>query len=596
MYKSPIKTVSVKTLIRSTLTGLVATMLALTATAASANDKTVPPTTIYFNAHIFTAEYATPYAEAIAIRADRILAVGAQRDVEKIAGKAARKIDLHGKFLMPGMIDAHAHPMWGGMTLVMANYPDTNDSIPDLINFINQQIDNHKSFIGDTLVVYDIDLGYWAHAAELDAILSQGRYATLPIVLNGSDFHTSWANQAARQRAGITADYLRTLPKEKQKFFGFDAAYVPNGFVVDFGKNRLDHSLPAASAETVFAAGTAGVQYMNSLGITGWLDAAATGDASGTPLSSTDTGVLPTYGELARRGMLSAHVAAYPVVSPDAGTEQIASIRQLQKTFRDVPNLTIPGLKIFADGVVEFPSQTAAMTGPYVNSGRTVAPLFKQSAMNALVLEADRQGLQVHVHAIGNGAVKATLDAFEAARKANPNGKLKHAITHAQFVDEEDQQRFAQYNVIAALQLLWALADPSTIDIIQPYIDPTVYKTMYPSRSLLEKGTEIAGASDWPISSAAPFEAISQSETRLGSAGVLFPEQRMPRMAMLYAYTRNAADALNQLQTIGTLAPGKRADLVLVDRDVLTVNTEELKESKILATMFGGKQVYGEGL
>jgi len=119
---------------------------------------------------------------------------------------------------------------------------------------------------------------------------------------------------------------------------------------------------------------------------------------------------------------------------------------------------------------------------------------------------------------------------------------------------------------------------------------------MYPARSLLDMGTEIAGASDWPVTSAAPFEAIYQAETRLGAKGVLFPEQRVPRIAMLYAYTRNSADVLNQSKSIGSLVPGKRADLVLVDRDVLVVSAEELKGAKVLATMFGGKQVFGVGL
>jgi len=579
------------------LAGLIAVSISVTAGAQAAEIKASDPvTTVYFDAHVFTAEYNAPYAEAVAIRGDRILAVGTQREVEKVAGKSAHKVDLHGKFLMPGMIDAHAHPILGGMTLVMSKYSDTTDSIPDLIKFIDAQIDAKKSFIGDTLVIHDLDLGFWSHAADIDAILSHGRYAALPIVFNGSDGHTGWANQAARQRAGITSDYIRSLTPEQQKFYGFDPAFNPNGFVVDVAKGKIDASLPKPSPELMFAAGEAGVHYMNSVGITGWLDAAATEYASGTGLSPTDTGVYPVYRQLAKQGLLTAHVAAYPVLSPDAGMAQLESVEKLRKQFGDIPNLTVPGIKIFADGVVEFPSQTAAMTKPYLNSGQVVAPLFKQANMNAMVVEADRRGLQVHVHAIGNAAVKAALDAFEVARKGNPSSTVKHVITHAQFVDPADQQRFAEYHIIAALQLLWALADPSTIEIVKPYIDPDEYLTMYPARSMLDKGAEIAGASDWPVTSAAPIAAIYQAETRVGPEGVLFPEQRMPRMAMLYAYTRNAADVLNQLKTIGSLVPGKRADLVLLDRDVLTVSDDELKDTKVLSTVFAGKQVFGEGL
>lgn len=580
-------------LIRTTLAGLVSMTVSLAAGAAANTDVA---TTLYFNAHVFTAEYSAPYAEAVAIRGDRILAVGSRTAVEKAAGKSARKVDLHGQFLMPGMIDAHAHPIMGGLTLVMASYSDTTDSIPDLIKFIDAQIDAKKSFIGDTLIVHDLDLGFWSHAAELDAILSHDRYAAIPIVFNGSDGHTGWANSAARERAGLSADFIRKLPADKQKFFGFDAAYVPNGFVVDFGKGIIDQSLPKPSAELMYAAGSAGVQYMNRMGITGWLDAAATDYVGGEPLSPTDTGILPVYQALAQNGALSAHVAAYPVLSPDAGNSQIATVEKLRRQFKGVPNLTIPGIKIFADGVVEYPSQTAAMLKPYVNSGQTVPTLFKQASLNSMVGEADKRGLQVHIHALGDAAVRSALDAFEAARKVNPGSKLPFVLTHAQFVAPQDQPRFAQYHVIAALQLLWALADPSTIDIVQPYLDPEEYLTMYPARSLLDMGTEIAGASDWPVTSAAPFEAIFQAETRVGSKGVLFPEQRVPRLAMLYAYTRNAADVLNQSKSIGSLVPGKRADLVLVDRDILVVSAEELKSAKVLSTMFGGKTVFGAGL
>jgi hypothetical protein len=202
--------------------------------------------------------------------------------------------------------------------------------------------------------------------------------------------------------------------------------------------------------------------------------------------------------------------------------------------------------------------------------------------------------LSVHIHAIGDLAVKDSLDAFEAARTANPSSKLPFTLTHAQFVDPEDIPRFAKLKVTAALQLLWALADPSTNEIVKPYIDPAIYRTMYPARALLDSGAMIAGASDWPVSSANPFLAIYQAETRRGAQGVLDETQRMPREAMLYAYTRNSARVLDMDDQIGSIAVGKLADLVLVDRDVLTVTAEDLKDAKVLWTMFGGKVVYGQ--
>jgi predicted amidohydrolase YtcJ len=553
------------------------------------------PTTVFYDAHIFTAEHNHPYAEALAIRGDRIVAVGTREAVERAAGPGARRVDLKERFLMPGMIDAHAHPIDGGLTLLRARFPDTQDSVPALVAFVSDLAAKHSSRVGDTLVVYDIDIGYWTHAAEIDAALSSGPFAHLPIVLYGSDGHTAWANRLARTRAGITAAYLRKLPHDQQRYYGFDDSFNPNGFAVDTGEAKIDASLPAESADAMRDAGRAAVKYMNGLGITGWLDAAAAGALMGvTPLRADQPGrTLPVYQELALSGELTAHVVAYPVVRPNAGLQQIDAVEALRDQYKNIPDFTIPGLKVFADGVVEIPSQTAAMTQPYRNTGRTAPLLFDPVKFNALVAEADRRGLIVHVHAIGDLAVRAALDGFAAARQANPSGTLPHTLTHAQFVDPKDIPRFADLRVIAALQLLWAVADQSTNEQVKPYVDPEIYPWMYPARSMLETGAEIAGASDWPVSSANPFEAIYQAETRSGPQGVLNADQRMPRVAMLYAYTRNAAHVLNQLDQIGSLAPGKLADLVLLDRDVLTVGAEELKDTQVVWTMFKGKIVYG---
>jgi predicted amidohydrolase YtcJ len=558
-------------------------------TAASAR------TTLFYDAHVFTAEPAHPYAAAVAIRGDRILAVGALPDVERVAGPGARRVDLEGRFLMPGMIDAHAHPIDGGLTLLEASYPDTKDSVPDLARFVAQQLAGKHSLRGDVLIINDLDLGFWTHTAELNAALSEGPYAHQPIVLYGSDGHTAWGNRALLERAGITAAFIRGLPADERRYYGADAQSNPNGFVVDKAHQKLDASVPQPSAERLREALKAALHYMHQYGITGWLDAAPSNFMGLDPARPDDAGVLPVYQSLARAGELRAHVVAYPVVKPDAGLGQIDVVETLKSRFEVLPDFGIPGLKVFADGVVEVPSHTAALTKPYLDT-RRMAPLFFQPKnMNALVTEADRRGLIVHVHAIGDLAVKAALDAFAAARKANPSGTLPDTITHVQFADPEDVPRFGELHVYAALQLLWAIADPSTNEQVKPYIDAAIYRTMYPARSILESGGVIAGASDWPVSSANPFLAIYQAETRLGPQGVLLPRERMPREAMLYAYTREAARVLNQLDRIGSLAPGKLADLVLLDRDVLVAPAAEMRDAKVVWTMFGGRVVYGNG-
>src|SRR5258708_15483729 len=213
--------------------------------------------------------------------------------------------------------------------------------------------------------------------------------------------------------------------------------------------------------------------------------------------------------------------------------------------------------------------------------------MFDPKKFGELCVAADKRGLIIHVHAIGDGAVKAALDGIAAARKANGNSGLPPTLTHEQSVQTEDFPRFRELGVVSALQLFWAEASNDTIEIVKPYVDSAIYKWQYPARSILDNGGIISGASDWPVSTANVFRAIYQAETRKGPEGVLDPSQAMPREAMFYAYTRNSARAMN-MDSIGTVAVGKRADVVLLDRDVLTISPEDMREAKVVCTMVVG--------
>ena len=293
-------------------------------------------------------------------------------------------------------------------------------------------------------------------------------------------------------------------------------------------------------------------------------------------------------------GELTAHVAALPVVNPRNDlAKELEIVQKQRQEFAGTPNLTIPGIKVFADGVLEIPSQTASLTKPYRNTGKSGDLLFDPARFAELATAADKQGLIVHVHALGGPGGERVVNGIEAARKANGDSHLPHTLTHIQLADPEDFPRFRQLGVIAALQLFWANAGQETIELVKPYIDPQLYRWQYPARSLLDAGATISGASDWFVSTPNVFAAIYQAETRKGTEGVLDPEQKMPREAMLFAYTRNSARAMNQQDSIGSLAPGMQADLVLLDRDVLTVSSEELKDTKVVWTMLGGTRFIG---
>jgi len=535
---------------------------------------------ILFNGQIFTGEPEHPYAEAVAIRNGKILAVGNLADVEQAVGKSAEHLDLHRKCLLPGLIDSHIHFIFGGTSLISADVTDKVASITDLVAFVAQARKDGKGMRGDVLSISGMPLAFWSHTDELNGYFSTGEYADIPVFLSGSDYHTGWANRALLRRTGITKDFIQQLTPSERAYYGVGANYEPNGFLVDVGLQKVQKVLPALTKEQLLAAGEAALRYIHSLGITSWLD----------PLA--DESVLEAYRQLSERGELTAHVAALIQVFAKDPSAELANVQKLRQEFKNVRNLTIPGVKIFADGVAEYPSQTAAMTKPYRNTGRSGDLLFDPTRFAELAIAADKMGLIVHVHALGDRAVKESLSGIEAARKANGNSGIPHTLTHVQFADPRDFPRFHRLGVIAALQLLWASGEEDTIELVKPYVDADLYRWQYPARSLLDNGAIISGASDWPVSSPNAFQAIYQAETRKGAEGVLDASQRMPREAMLYAYTRNSAHAMNEQDAIGSIAPGKQADLVLVDRDVLTVSPEELRETKVIWTMVGGEIVY----
>ena len=534
---------------------------------------------IFYHAKIFTADPQNPYAEAVAIRGDKILAVGNLREVEKAAPNATRT-NLDGKSLFPGFIDSHSHTIDGGFNLINADASEKVDTFPELRAFVADAKKTGRGKHGDVLEILGLPLKFWSHTDTLNQDFSTGPYEKQAIIMRGMDGHTAWANRAMLQRAGITADYLKSLNADQRSYFGFDKNTLqPNGFLVDAGQEKIDALMPKPTETEILAAGRAALQYNYSLGITAWLEPSAPEDS------------LRSYKMLSERGELNNEVVAFPRVVAKDPSAELAFVHNQQATYGSIPHLHITGIKVFADGVAEYPSQTAHLTKPYKNSGRNGELLYDQKTFNQLCIAADKEGLIIHVHAIGDGAVKSALDGIAAARAANGDSHLPHTLTHEQFVRPQDFARFRELGVISALQLFWAEASNDTIEILKPYVDPEIYKWQYPARSILDNGGIISGASDWPVSTANIFRAIYQAETRRGDEGVLDASQAMPRQAMFYAYTRNSAKALN-LDSIGTIAAEKRADLVLLDRDVLTVSPEEMRDTKVLWTMVAGKLVY----
>lgn len=543
--------------------------------------------TLFFNGKIFTGNRKQPFASAILVDGDRILAVGSLPAISKGISTTAKRVDLNGGTVLPGLIDSHIHAIDGGETLVKPNLADKTQSVQQLFSFIDSLEQSHQGFTGDVLDIYGLNISTWTSLPDLAAHFNANKYSNIPVFLRGSDGHTAWANMALLRKAGIDRRYIEQLPEHQAKYFSLLADKEPSGFVAEDAVGMIAGAAIPDQTNWPLAAQKA-MQLLSSLGITAWLDPSA----GNTRNDSSN--FLNAYASLYRENGLNAHVVADIVADADGDPiDQINTLKRIATTYNH-PDFMVKGFKIFADGVLEYPTQTAAISIPYKNTGKSGVLMFDPRKFARFITKADSAGLMVHVHAIGDRAVTETLNGFEEQRKVNGQKILPHSITHLQLVQPSDFKRFKKLNILTSQQLLWAFGDVTTVDIVKPYIDELLYKWQYPAKSMLDAGVTIAGASDWPVSSANPFEAIATAETRQGDLGVLNEKERLPRINMFYGYTIEAARVIWLDSVTGTLETGKFADMILVDRDPFSVSAKDLAGTKVVWTMFKGKLVHGK--
>lgn len=554
---------------------------------------------VLFNGQVFTADRAQPKVQALAVADGKVLQVGSDAQIKALIETGTRVIDLGGKTLMPGLIDSHSHAIFGGLEMTSANMQDQVVGLDELERKLRAWRDDGKARHGDVLSIAGMSSAYWAQAEALGQRFNAGEWARVPVVFTGSDHHTAWANDAMLERAGIDAALLKSLPEAERDTIGQLADGRPNGFLVDAGWDRVAAKMPVPSSAALLNAAQSAVRYNNSLGITAWMDPAANaapGEAVFALKPTAQTvGVLPAYKALAESGGMSAHVAALLVANPKSRPADLDVLEQVRQQFQGIPNLTLPGVKIFADGVIEYPAQSAAMIDPYSNSRKQGELLIDPEHFGELVSAIDQRGWRVHIHAIGDRAVRESLNGIAQARQDRQSG-IAHSITHLQMVNPKEFTRFKPLGVIASMQLLWASADDYTLDMIKPYVSALAFRYQYPAHSLLKQGATLAGASDWPVSSPNPWNAIAQAITRKGPLGVLNADERLDRETMFYAYTLNAARAIGLEQRIGSLSAGKQADFIVLDRDVFRVDEKALHETQVLQTWFAGREVYARPL
>jgi len=530
-----------------------------------------------------------PRAQAVAVGRDgRILKVGSNSDVRRLIGRDTEVVDAEGGTVIAGIHDGHVHPMYAGLAMLNPSLGDAQFTIPELQGVLTGFLEASSDQEPDGWLVVEawnpvglLPNGTVAHRQYLDA-LDTAR----PIILNGSDGHNSWVNTRALEIAGVTAATPQPDGGEIVK-----DANGPTGLLKDSAQDLVRAFIPEPSWEVQMGAITEAFALMAAGGITSVSDAWVA------------EWQLDAYAELAAAGTLKQRVIPC-LLPPDdligAPADALAWAQGLAAAYDGIPGVRFGTIKVFMDGVMEYPAQTAALIDPYLDADGNPTDnhgdlYIDGPTMGALVTAFDAANWQVHAHAIGDLAVRTALDGYQAARRANGRRDNRHSIAHLQLVHPRDYPRFAQLGVVADMQLQWASVNVYTMEALEPFIGAARHKRLYPARSLQRAGAAMAGGSDWPVDALLPWNQVETAINRIGlygEGGPLNAAEGLTRAMSLRMHTLGTAFQMHQERQTGTLRAGKQADLVVLDRDITTGPVTEIRDAQPVLTLKGGEATF----
>ncbi len=531
-------------------------------------------------------------ASAVAVTGGRIDAVGGSDDgqVAELTGPHTQVIELRGRPLLPGFQDAHVHPAFAGITMIGCNLIGAA-SLAEALARISQYAEANPQrewIAGSGWRMEWFERGTPGRHA-LDAVTG-GR----PAYLSNRDGHGAWANTSALRLAGIDA----ATPDPADGRIEREPDGGPQGTLHEGAADLVGRLVPEIGFDERLAGLMLAQRHMHARGITAWQDAIV-----GNYLGSADP--LPVYLAAAQAGTLTARVRGALWWDRSRGGEQLPDILARRERGQ-AGRFSASTVKIMQDGVAE--NFTAGMIEPYLDptgchqhgSGLSYV---QPDALRQYVTQLDAEGFQVHLHAIGDRAVREALDAIEAARTANGQATAghdtRHHIAHLQVVHPDDIGRFAALGVTANMQALWAAHEPQMDELTIPFIGPERTGRQYLFGDLLRSGARLAAGSDWAVSSANPLRAIHVAVNRSlpGATGAqaepFLPGQALRLAEAMAAYTAGSAYVNYLDHQTGTIEPGKLADVIVLDRDPFAGQPAEIADTTVQATYVEGEQVYG---
>jgi predicted amidohydrolase YtcJ len=527
---------------------------------------------------------ARPWAEAVTVREGAFQAVGSVTDVDRFIGPETIVVDLGGRLVLPGLIDSHAHLLSGSLVLEQVGLDEAQslEEMQELVRIYAEANPGREWIVGQGWYYDRIDGGRLPTRHDLDEIVPDR-----PVFLLSYDAHTAWVNSRALEIAGVGRD---SVPDGPGEIVRDPQNGDPTGCLKEEGSIGLvQRVIPRPSREDLLAALRTGMTYAHRFGITsiqtptGILDERA---ISGYP----DEDVFDLFEELDRRGELSLRVYAAMSVDETTTDEMLESFARLKARYRG-PRLKAGAVKIFVDGVIE--THMAAMIEPYADDPHARGnPNYTEEELDDLVSDLDARGFQIFAHAIGDRAIRMTLDAY--AEVARPGRDTRHRIEHVEVVSEPDIPRFAEIGVLASMQPLHGAPDFG--GVWSEAVGPERLQRAFAWKSLRTAGARLVHGSDWPVVTLDPLMGIYTAVTREDldgkPEGGWIPAERLSLEEAISGYTLDAAYASFEEDIKGSIQVGKLADLVVLSHDLFAVPEREIAETEALMTMIGGEIVY----